>query len=285
VRSGVDQGNAAALLLAVGLLLGVLAVAVPEAAGLKTKEASTTVEFNTAGSVAAKCKQGTKPISGGFLDAAFNPGPGSRLSPYSSQKLGRKWEAAGWNYGGGDATLVGYAYCDKETRVKARSKTVDVDGFEVATAAAKCKRGERVISGGFDDPTFDTAQPPDGSRVLTYVSRKLGGRKWEVSGYNNASGPGTLTAYVYCAKGTRVKERSSSIEVAGDTDQVVASCKRRERAVSGGFATELDPVLPGPYTLPYGSRKVGRRGWEVSGYSDSAVAGTVTAYVYCGKQQ
>jgi hypothetical protein len=274
-------------LFAFGSLLVALAVTVPATAALKTTEASTTVESNTAGSVVAKCKRGTKPISGGFLDKAFNPGPGSRVHFYSSRKLGRKWATAGWNYGGGNATLSSYAYCDKGTRVKARSAEADIPSSGLGTAVASCKRRERVISGGFDDPSFDMTQPPDGSRVLAFASRKVGGRKWEVSGYNNASGSGTLTAYAYCAKGTRVKERSNSIEIdpAIDTDQVAASCTRRERALSGGFDAELDPTLPGPYILPYGSRKLGRRGWEVSGYSDGTEAGTVTAYVYCAKKR
>jgi hypothetical protein len=289
VRAKGDQGTAGARSLGAAVLLGALVLGAPAVGALKTKEASTTVLFNTGGSVAAECKRGTKPLSGGFEDRVFEPGPGSRLYAYTSKKVGRNWETAGFNYGGGDATLVSYAYCQKGAKTKTRSASIDVDGFGpitgVGTTTARCKQDERAVSGGFEDPNFDTIHPPDGSRVIPFSSRKRGSRGWEVSAQNNSADSGTLLVRVYCAEGKRVKTRSNELELdLGETNSVVARCKRRERAISGGFAGEFDPSGTGPYVLTYGSQKLGARKWEVSGYNDGLEAATLTSYVYCRKR-
>jgi hypothetical protein len=60
---------------------------------------------------------------------------------------------------------------------------------------------------------------------------------------------------------------------------VTATCRRGEKAVSGGFAAD-EIASPGPVLVLVRSLKQGGRKWTVSAYN-SGNEGDLTAYVYC----
>jgi hypothetical protein len=96
--------------------------------GLKPRSKTTTIagatgmQADQSGSVTAKCKKGTRAISGGFsglVDESFladqDSGPG--VIPSVSRRVGgRKWETEALNSGGESGALTGYVYCSKKKR-------------------------------------------------------------------------------------------------------------------------------------------------------------------------
>jgi hypothetical protein len=98
--------------------------------GLKPRSKTTTIagatgmQADQSGAVTAKCKKGTRAISGGFLglvDESFlaDPDSGSGVIPYLSRRAGgRKWETQALNFGGESGELTGYVYCEKKGKKK-----------------------------------------------------------------------------------------------------------------------------------------------------------------------
>ena len=97
-------------------------------------------------------------------------------------------------------------------------------------------------------------------------SRKLDKRTWEVSAHVNGTDEGDLTAYAYCREGKKLKSKQSSATVSDDnpSEQIEASCKRRQRVVSGGFSSTGDneqSIARVPTSM-----KQGRRTWSLTAF-------------------
>jgi hypothetical protein len=98
--------------------------------GLKSRSKSITLDGATgmqadpSGSVTAKCKRGTRAISGGFsglIDESFlaDPDSGPGVIPSLSRRAGgRKWETGAVNEGGESGELTSYVYCQKKPKKK-----------------------------------------------------------------------------------------------------------------------------------------------------------------------
>ena len=157
---------------------------------------------------------------------------------------------------------------------------MEVEAAGAATAVARCKKGRRAISGGFDTPGADPAARP----IIAYESRRAGKRRWMVVASNTGGEGGELEAQVYCrkAKTLRVSRGSETLTGPGPVDaDVIAGCRRGERVVSGGFASDTVP-LPGKGMLVdiTASRKVGKRKWRVSAIAIGTQP-TITVFAYC----
>jgi hypothetical protein len=166
--------------------------------GTRTKSESVEVApFPAEGSATASCGKGRKVVSGGSMSPGYDyKGFSGSVHPYESRKQGpRKWVASGNNRSSLAGTLIAYAYCRKGKGLKTVSESTQIQTDAAGTATARCKRGHRVVSGGFDVPDFDTFGPV----VRVYESRKVGRRKWRASAIGFFA-PGTLTAYAYCEK-------------------------------------------------------------------------------------
>lgn len=74
-----------------------------------------------------------------------------------------------------------------------KSKTAIASGGAPTDAVARCKRGQRVVSGGFETENFASEGGP-----FVYASRKQGRRGWLVRVF--ATEPEEFTAYAYCEK-------------------------------------------------------------------------------------
>jgi hypothetical protein len=178
--------------------------------GLKERSASVTIavtpggpEFE-AGTATAKCKRGEKVVAGGHDVANFEIYD-TEAVVYSSHKDGkRSWTASAVSYSNAAPTLTAYAYCRKGDGTKAKSKSTTIGSDETGTPTAKCTKGKKVVSGGFDNPDFGSNIQLE-PQILAYASMKVGKRKWTASGFNNGnrsdpSGTGTFTVYAYCEK-------------------------------------------------------------------------------------
>ena len=268
--------------------LGMLALAVTAAAGerLKTKSQTVDVDSNESETATPKCKRGTRAISGGFeTDPVQAGGMTAWVLPYESRKRGRRsWEATGANAGSLEGELTAYVYC-RDEKVKSKTDTADVDGssgggFDTESATAKCARGMKAVSGGFDNPDFSIG---GGTLIFPYESLKQGKRKWTASGQNLGTAEGEVLAQVNCREGEGLNTRRESETIASlEAADVAVKCKRGDRVVSGGFAIE-NPFSTAPDFGPYvyASRKRGKRTWVTSFFGYSPNSEDVTAYAYC----
>lgn len=174
----------------------------------KVKSRSTSTTLAAGGetdTVTAKCPAGTKVVSGGFeadeidLDAATTP----RIINERSRKLGkREWEVRSFN-NSGDASgeLTAQVNCRdaKALKTKQESEVVSFSGpgvgQDVEQVVAKCKRKQRVVSGGYTAPP---AGDPGGVNIRE--SRKVGKRQWQVTATAEVENSEPVTAYAYCEK-------------------------------------------------------------------------------------
>jgi hypothetical protein len=156
---------------------------------VKSAADSVTVPTDEVRTATVSCPPGTKALSGGFEGESDAD---SFVLPHVSRMAGKKqWETSAINYGDPD-TLTAQVNCHegKGLRTKSVSETTSALSTELI---AKCKKSQRVISGGF--ATSDVAQK---GGPFVEASRKQGKRKWVVTVFDAASTE--ATAYAYCEK-------------------------------------------------------------------------------------
>jgi hypothetical protein len=136
-------------------------------------------------------------------------------------------------------------------------------------ATAKCKDGERLVSGGFS--------MPDGGQVT--ISRAAKGQRWTAT----ADGSPPLTVFAYCTGGRGVSRHrhSETVPGPGGTQKTVAAhCDANQSVVSGGYETVNSE--PGTHDLDaFKSRRAGDRTWKVTVFNDSDTASTLRVFAYC----
>jgi hypothetical protein len=264
---------------AVAILL-VLGLGGFASAKLKEKSTTFTVPGEATGEGSAKCKKGQEAVSGGFFDP-IEFGVDFRLVlPFDSARAGkRKWRHRAINVTTDDDEATVYAYCDPAKReLKVRSTTETSDEFEIF-ATARCPRGQEAVSGGFESSASE-----DGA-VIPLASKRVGKRKWESRALNETSGNADLTSFAYCDKsepGLKTKQATATVE-SPNTSTVTAQCRRGRRVVSGGFDAEFsltDLIIP----FINGSRRGGKREWEVTAAVGMSNPAEITAYAYCEKK-
>ena len=276
---------------AVGVVVGVGACLSAGAGGerLKTRHSETLgLEAGQTATVAAKCPRGTRSLSGGFETDFVNPAEPALVSGYGSRKRGaRTWEARAWNHNdiGWDGEVTGLAYCRNE-KLATRTKSTEVEGtggvlgnYHTGSIEAKCPRGTKAISGGFDHPDFLVGLNP--AFIDAYESRKTGKRSWRTSGQNVGEPAGELVAQVVCHEGKALKTRRATEAIPPfEPTEVAVKCKRGQRVVSGGFAFEVprEGSTFGPVVTD--SHKQGKRIW-VTTFDNTNETDEVTAYAYC----
>jgi hypothetical protein len=259
--------------LAVILGAGAFALAVgglAMAASKGLKERSVAFSIDGLGEATAQCKQGQEAVAGGFF------GPPDSAYPYDSEREGeRGWRTRLYS-GANPADVTAYVYCDKkEPGLKLKSETeISPSPPATETVSAKCGRGKEAVSGG-----YNTAD----AELIVMSSKRVGKRSWEV-GYVASSGT-PITALALCDKsepGLKTKEASTTPLT--ESESAIAKCKRKQELRSGGFDAEYDYDTGPDYSVAHGSRKQGKRRWEVAA---TGVGGspTVTAYAYCDRKE
>ncbi len=268
-----------------GLLAAVAFGAAVAGAALRTRSASAPLNgYGAVASPTAECRAGQRLVSGGFDHPDF--GLNAYVEPYglffSSHRVGRRgWSSAAKNMGNGDGTVVSFAYCAKGRGLRTRSASgpVPYGGSSLGTVTAQCKPGEKVVSGGFDNPDFE-ARP-----WFIFSSYRSGPRSWTAAAENSSGTDGQLDVFAYCRKRGRVRTRSGSAIVPHNVaaaGTAVAHCKPGERLLSGGFSNPGQSTTnPAPNLFYFSSHRAGKRGWTASAVNTGGADGTVTAYTYC----
>jgi hypothetical protein len=246
--------------------------------GLKTKSQTVEVDPAENGTATAKCKQGTKAVSGGF-EAEFIPP--FLLIEESRRTGGREWTSTAFDNSGDPGDLTSFAYC-RDQKLKTKSKTTEVNPGDLDSVTARCKQGEKAFSGGFAAEQIDVPGPTPGFYLTE--SHKQGKREWRVSAFNVGNEDGDLTAYVNCRKGKGVKtKRAEETLSTSEFDSAEARCSRKQRVVSGGFDLDSDWTTTGAWAME--SHKVGKRGWEVAAQDAGGQPHDLIAYAYCEKKK
>ncbi len=252
------------------------------AAGLKTASETKNVGVEEVKTAAAKCKPKSRAVSGGFKlefdpDQIVNPD----LLLTSTRRAGaRRWAATAGN-GGSPGDLTSYAYCGAR-KLRRAAVTEPIPAGATPTVTARCPSGATALSGGYRASPIDFVA--DTTPVMQISANRRGGsRSWRVSVFNNGSEGGALTVYAYCRSGkaTTLRRKRRALDDAGgaDVSAIRPKCRRRERAVAGGYAS---PEPGKGAAAVVGSRKRGGRTWLVQARTGQTGAPvTVTAYVYC----
>ncbi len=183
-----------------------LAYCVRKRRGLTVRSNKAFLGPQSPGSVIARCRKGTRVVGGGFGTQGFSNRKGPRVITLTSRRVGsRQWRVEGLNLGGDGSsngarpgTLIAYAYCQKHPpRLVAKSKRAKVPVAHVKTLEAKCPRGSRAYSGGFDGNIKLTADPSASGAITS--KRVDQGRAWLLSALNTSdTSPAHVTAYAYC---------------------------------------------------------------------------------------
>jgi hypothetical protein len=169
---------------------------------LKTNSETITIPVGQFDTATASCPTGTKVFSGGFQAEPIDlMGTTPVLYVSESRRASKRtWEASAHSNGNEEGDLTAYVYCRSGRKLKARQATATISDMSPETSSAdfqaRCKRRERVVSGGFGSPDDSGEFTP---RFLT--SKKLGKRGWEVEAFLGSMG-GTIevTAHAYCER-------------------------------------------------------------------------------------
>jgi hypothetical protein len=262
------------MVIGIALTAVLLAAAIAPAKGIKISERSEDFTVNPLGEDEADCG-GKRAVSGGFF-GEFDFTTTGVIPLISTRESGSEWGFRAGDLAGGPSDATAYAYCAKKKkfpklREASEEETTSGGGGEVESVTAECPGNRRVISGGFELPDVESLVP---------TSMRSGRGSWTVDFITGAAVP--VEAFAYCAKGVKLKQRSSETTLSpGDPDTGEARCKRKERVVSGGFDTESDGVNTAAFSSA--SRRSGKRSWEATA---TAVADPqdLTVYAYCLKQ-
>jgi hypothetical protein len=210
----------------------------------RTKTVGVSSEDGEEDGVTAKCKKGTQAVSGAFeTDASL--GADAYLIVSESRRRGRRgWSASAFNFVfGTTGDLISSAFC-RDQKLKRRSASVGVDGLELGRATAKCPKGTKVFSGGFDAEERNLNGPSPNFFIRT--SRKVGRRRWEVAAFNNSGTQGDLAAYAYCGEGRKLKtaERSDTVTNTNYPRTGMPRSTRSARRASASSPADSPPMRP-----------------------------------------
>jgi hypothetical protein len=272
--------RAALAIAALAVVLGAGAALAGENVKQKTK--TTSVGGVSQGFVTAKCKRGTRVVSGGFETQYDTISGDPNVLINESHRTGRRsWISGAFNLAASPSgDLTSFAYC-RDQKLKRRHKAITVGLNEEATVTAVCPKGTKAFSGGF------RAEPLSaGPFFYIRSSHKAGGRKWAVSAINYGD-PGELAADVYCRAGKKLKTASATETVsrASFPDNVYAApqadCPRGRTSISGGF--EIDGLAS-----IRDSAKLGND-WRIAATASPTMAPfptvPVTVFAYCEKKR
>jgi hypothetical protein len=258
---------------------------------LKTKKTEVSVAPGTTESATAKCKQGTRAVSGGFDAPALtdDSSHGSYVQTFASLRSAkRKWTSTATNYFSvpESGTLTGFAYCSDELpKLKTKSTSTTIPNNETRSVSARCPKGGEAVSGGFD-AEIDAS---NFNGTFPLESRRAGKRKWKVTAYSFSPPDGAdITVYAYCAKhAVGLKKQSVTTSTASQEENIAgkARCKKGQEPISGGFGAPEDGNS-GAYVEPFESRRAGKRGWKAAtgAYADPGSTVDWSVYAYCMKK-
>jgi hypothetical protein len=254
---------------------------------LKLKQAAASASvvgsFNIA-SATATCPKATQAVAGGYVTSVPNI-PNHWLNVHESQRIGtRQWRVSGVEYFPAPAadSLVAFVYCEAlAAKVKAAAATIPLTTTPHGTTSvlALCPSGHTVVSGGFLGPAANPANS-------AYISRStLGLNGWVVDATNLMGAPGAVTAFAYCAKVGKVRQRSANAAVVGPANSVrtatTPACPKPTAARGGGFATSTPVGGLQATALVYESRRAGASWTSAATASGNTTSRTLVSTALC----
>jgi hypothetical protein len=162
----------------------------------KTKERSTTIALTpsttTIQTADAGCGGAGKAMAGGFSTTV------SALI-FDSLRADKKTWRSRARVLEGSPPLTSYAYCADEPKPAARtgSTSSSTSGTLHTALSAECKKGTKVVAGGFSQPTAQIVPTPNGIFSFFYESVKIG-KRWRVSATHIGIASTTLNSIAYC---------------------------------------------------------------------------------------
>jgi len=292
------QGRSAVRILAAFAAIAALSVAAapaqaqtkkPIAGGkLKTATANARQVANLQiASATAECPGKTKAVAGGFATTPplVQNGPGGHyLNVYESQMIGNdQWRVSAVQYRGAFDNLTAYVYCQKRKKALSQvSNTTLLPGSNNATGFTdtQCNKG-KVLSGG-----FATEPPTLAGGTVVNESRRVSKREWSASATRvDGVQVRTLTTYAYCAKVSKIKQRSRTVPVLGPRGSshkaTPKKCQKKSKPRAGGFT--VPPLTTGlsNAAVVHESRLVGNRWIASASATGNGTNSSVTSYQYC----
>lgn len=167
----------------------------------------------------------------------------------------------------------------------AQSQASAIGNASLASADARCPRGYRAISGGFEQSS------PDGASTgILYESRKLGQHAWRVSTQvetSSAASTLSLVAFAYCSSRAPAT-KTISVQRPAPYHDSFAVCPHGRQALAGGFVTG-PPFVGGSATSFIASDfRSGTSGFKSDmwiTHLDRLAGSTtgITVYAYCAR--
>lgn len=225
------------------------------------------------------------PIGGGMTTSPPLAPDGQGTYPHSYERLGAQ---RGFHITSFFLNPAASAPVPRQTTIQAvcakglaptRSphKTVFVRPGQTKTATARCTRGTKLFSGGYQRSNwliYGGSYPTE--------SRAVGTKAWTVTGSAFGAFGGELTAVALCTKDRSlpVAEVSATTPVIGgrSTSVTTPPCPAGRQLTTGGFSFNgsINAFFAGGGLNPNGT-------WTASGYGFFGPAPVMTAYGYCLK--
>jgi hypothetical protein len=233
------------------------------------------------------CPGGRYPIGGGMMvNTPLGP-DGEGIYPHSYERLGAQrgfhisavlfdpnWASTTPR----DITVQAVCARGQIPQNPTPHKTVFLLPGQTKSAIARCPKGQKLITGGFQRTNFGS----DGGNYVT-ESRAVGSNAWKVTGSayigSGTTGGGELTSIAYCATSkrrilTEVSSRPAPIAQGAGGTATAPKCPGKLRLTTTGFALD--------------SRNAFYAGSSING-GDTTTAGAfgylgpanLTAYGYC----
>ncbi len=279
-------------------LAAALAVA-GQAGAASTGLGSTQVSSQGTGTSTATCPKKKGVVAAGFEAPGFGSSDhGATVARIGSRRSDKRTVTTdAFNFGESDGPIISHAYCAKSgKKLNTASSSTSITPSAVGTATATCPKGTTAVSGGWEEPDFSK----DSTQLLVFASELLGKASWQVEAFNippdtqggaPRGAPGTLIAYVYCAKhGPKLNTASAQSTLTGTALQPVDAVCSKGKALSGGFDGHLqvgnDDVSAA--VAVSSTKDAGGAGWSVLGFnvsgdSQRGPVATQTAFAYCKK--
>ena len=233
------------------------------------------------------CPGGRYPIGGG-MTVNMPPGPdGEGVYPHSYERLGAQrgfhisevlYDASHESTTPRNITVQAVCAYGQIPQNPTPHKTVFILPGQTKSAIARCPKGQRLVSGGFQRTDFAS----DGGDYIT-ESRAVGSNAWKVTGSafigSGTTGGGELTAIAYCAKSkrpvlTEVASAPAPVTQGANGVATTPHCPGNLRLTTTGFALDSrNGFYAGSSINPDGTTTA-----NAFGYFGPA---NLTAYGYC----